>query len=273
MINKGCIYWDESSRGAHSNLARTPYVRGRWVGEKTVNGKRVRMRSTDYNKVLRFLGREPKKDEMVLNGLIPVKSHPDYFVDVTSAKVFSYKHGKLHEMKQRTTPQGHKWVEMHTNGKKSSISVNRLMYAALHGIDVDVMPKDIVVRCSEERGYYLEYRENVVMQNRRKQTIITATIERNIRESELMLGYYTNGEVMKVTEYVLGLGERLKRYATGLFHCTPDRAKFLADCSIDKFLSCLKDGSLHSTSITGTLRGYVRVAYKMQAITKPYIEN
>lgn len=45
MSSNGCIYWDESSRGAHGNLAQTSYVRGRWVGEKTVNGKRVRMRS------------------------------------------------------------------------------------------------------------------------------------------------------------------------------------------------------------------------------------
>jgi hypothetical protein len=35
--NKGCIYWDESSRGVSIDIPR-----GRWVGERLENGKRVR---------------------------------------------------------------------------------------------------------------------------------------------------------------------------------------------------------------------------------------
>jgi hypothetical protein len=53
--NQGCIYWDESSRGYHGNEGRTPYKRGRWVGERMVDGRRVRMRSVDYDKVLQWL--------------------------------------------------------------------------------------------------------------------------------------------------------------------------------------------------------------------------
>ena len=53
--NKGCLYWDESSRGYHGNEGHTPYKRGRWVAEKRIDGRLVRKRSTDMQKCLDFL--------------------------------------------------------------------------------------------------------------------------------------------------------------------------------------------------------------------------
>ena len=58
-MNKGCMYWDESSRGYNCSNSGKPKKRGRWVGERNINGKRVRMRSTDFNKVMAWMRLDP----------------------------------------------------------------------------------------------------------------------------------------------------------------------------------------------------------------------
>lgn len=54
-MSKGTIYWDDSSRGYNASSTGTPHKRGRWVGERNENGRRVRFRSTDYRKVLTWV--------------------------------------------------------------------------------------------------------------------------------------------------------------------------------------------------------------------------
>lgn len=49
---KGCLYWDESSRGIKNGK---PDKRGRWCAEMVVNDRRVRMRSSDINRCMKFL--------------------------------------------------------------------------------------------------------------------------------------------------------------------------------------------------------------------------
>lgn len=51
-MNKGCLYWDETSRGTKNGK---PDIRGRWCAEKRIDGRRVRKRSTDMKKCLEFL--------------------------------------------------------------------------------------------------------------------------------------------------------------------------------------------------------------------------
>ena len=53
------MYWDESSRGYNCSNSGKPKKRGRWVGERNINGKRVRMRSTDFNKVMAWMRLDP----------------------------------------------------------------------------------------------------------------------------------------------------------------------------------------------------------------------
>lgn len=50
--NKGCLYWDESSRGIKNGKRDK---RGRWCAEKRIDGRLVRKRSTDIQKCLDFL--------------------------------------------------------------------------------------------------------------------------------------------------------------------------------------------------------------------------
>lgn len=51
-MNKGCIYWDEGNRGMKNGK---PDHRGRWVAEKMIDGRRVRVRSGNMQRCLDFL--------------------------------------------------------------------------------------------------------------------------------------------------------------------------------------------------------------------------
>lgn len=274
MSAKGCIYWDESSRGYHGNSGRTPYVRGRWVGEKTVNGKRVRMRSTDYEKVMRFLGMEPDKDATILNGLTPLKGFPDYYADIANGEIYSYVHGKVRKMKGHTDGRGNRSVYLSRDKKRVVRSLNRVLFAAIRGIDVDIIPDDIIVQCSEEKGYYIELKSKAAQIRQKKcHTGVAVTIERNMMENELLLGYYTNGDIIRIMEYVLSLSEDMVKDVQRRYNCVQERARFITDLVTDEFLTSLKDGTMAYTNITKALKNMLYEAYKRERSMYEYNDN
>ena len=274
MSAKGCIYLDESSRGYHSNSGRTPYVRGRWVGEKTVNGKRVRMRSTDYEKVMRFLGMEPDKDTTILNGLTPLKGYPNYYADIANGEIYSYVHGKVCKMKGHTDGRGNRSVYLSRDKKKVVRSLNRVLFAAIRGIDVDIIPDDIIVQCSEEKGYYIELKSKAAQIRRKKcHTGVAVTIERNMMESELLLCYYTNGDIIRIMEYVLSLSEDMVKEVQRRYNCVQEKARFITDLVTDEFLASLKDGTMAYTNITKALKNMLYEAYKRERSMYEYNDN
>ena len=273
MSAKGSIYWDESSRGCHNNSGRTPYVRGRWVGEKTINGKRVRMRSTDYEKVMRFLGMEPEKDTTILNGLTPLKGFPNYYADIANGEIYSYIHGKVRKLKGHEDGGGMRSVYLSRDKKKVVRSLNRVLFAAVRGIDVDIIPDDLIVQCSEEKGYYVELKSKDQAQRKKCQTGIAVTIERNMMESELLLGYYTKGDIIRIMEYVLSLSEDMVKDVQKRYNCLQEKARFVTDLAIDEFLASLKDGTMVSTSITRALKTMLHAAYKRERSTYEYNDN
>ena len=273
MSAKGCIYWDESSRGYHNNSWHTPYVRGRWVGEKKINGKRVRMRSTDYAKVMRFLDMEPEKDTTILNGLTPLKGLPNYYADIANGEIYSYFHGKVHKMKGHKNAVGERSICFRRDKKQVVRSLNRVLFAAVRGIDVDIIPDDLIVQCSEKKGYYVELKSEARMQRKKSQTGIAVTIERNMMESELLLGYYTKGDIIMVMEYVLSLSEDMVKAVQKRYNCVQEKARFVTDLTIDEFLISLKDGTMASTNITRTLKTMLHAAYKRERSTYEYNDN
>lgn len=53
---KGSIYWDESSKGIRNGEQRK---QSRWVAERIVKGRRIRMRSANYERCLAWLEGRP----------------------------------------------------------------------------------------------------------------------------------------------------------------------------------------------------------------------
>ena len=102
-MNKGTIYYDESSRGT-----AYPRPRGRWVGERIDNGKRVRMRSTNYDKVLKWITGDARECNR-----IELKGLPGYSIDVERKEVF----GKRGMLKGIMNSAGQRQYELFPDGK------------------------------------------------------------------------------------------------------------------------------------------------------------
>ena len=88
--NKGCLYWDESSRGIKCGKQDK---RGRWCAEKRVGGRLVRMRSPDIQKCIDFLNDCDEVDEL----------KPQRKVDVPTLydRRFMVRKGNIYTMEQR----------------------------------------------------------------------------------------------------------------------------------------------------------------------------
>lgn len=231
------------------------------------------MRSTDYVKVMRFLGMEPDKDTTILNGLTPLKGFPNYYADIANGEIYSYVHGKVHKLKGHEDGRGKRSVCISRDKKKVVRSLNRVLFAAIRGIDVDIIPDDIIVQCSEEKGYHIELKSNAQMQWKKCQTGIAVTIERNMMESELLLGYYTKGDIIRIMEYVLSLSEDMVKEVQKHYNCVQEKARFVTDLAIEEFLTSLKDGTMLSSNITRALKTMLHTAYKRERSTYEYNDN
>lgn len=187
------IYWDESSRGYHGNQGHTPYTRGRWVGEKMVNGKRVRMRSRDYDKVVAWVnGTKPERKGLPLKGL------PCYSVDVERREVYG-KNGQV--MKGRQDGQ----YCISRDNVRHTVTWNRLAYAALHGIDVMKIPKDIVVDY-RDGDYVLTYQGDKTRAIHAERTdqrrrVIMDTLSHRKREIDILRRYYETKDTQELVTY------------------------------------------------------------------------
>lgn len=190
------IYWDESSRGYHGNQGHTPYTRGRWVGEKMVNGKRVRMRSRDYDKVVAWVnGTKPERKGLPLKGL------PCYSVDVERREVY----GKNGQVMKGRKMRNSMVYRISRDNVRHAVTWNRLAYAALHGIDVMKIPKDIVVDYRDGE-YVLTYRGDKTRAIHAERTyqrrrVIMDTLDHRKREIDILKRYYNTKDTQELVTY------------------------------------------------------------------------
>lgn len=244
----GTIYYDESSRGYHNNTpARTPYRRGRWVGEKMVEGKRVRMRSADYNKVVHWL-----KGSICNNNLIELKA-TWYKVDVTTGDIY----GRGGRRLKPNYASGFKRFHISIDGKKYCISANRIQYAALHNIDVRKIPNDVLVISDDGELKLINKREfaSKIMTNihHTRRENVTKMLLRREKEVQLLLDYYENGS-REAIQYALMQTDVLVKYILGRRMVGYERAIDIAAEAVEHFIDGLEKGAVVKCDITHALR-------------------
>lgn len=243
--NKGCIYWDESSRGVSIDRPR-----GRWVGERLENGKRVRMRSTNYNNVLKWvMGNKTDCNRRQIKGF------PDYSIDIERREVFG----------RRDTPMK---GEMRSNKqifrlKKDKvtyhISFNRLAYAALHDIDPRKIPTDIVV--VEINGKYIlqnicdfQVEHNQRMRKNKRQRIDNILNKRRL-EIDILQRYYQTHDTTEIVTYVTkDIFESMVLKVLEKNHCGMQRATDIVIDAQERFLQRVINGNLPTISIGPTIQ-------------------
>lgn len=282
-MNKGCIYWDESSRGYNCSNAGTKHKRGRWVGEKNVNGRRVRMRSTDFDRVMAWINQEhgtgndgrykrPKTplEKVDAAKLTPIVGMP-YSADVEGfylVNKFGYK--------LKPTPSGRRKgnyvFKVSIDRKQHSISANRIMYAALHGISPFVIPESIVVSRTDNGDYVLKHKSNQTREassvmHRSQRLGIIDSLQTRMQEMQLLQQYYATGNMSEVIAYTIQQTDNLVSYIRYNFSLGKQNSVDVATEAVDWFCRKIENGNIAVTAIFASLKHRARdiiAAHKQQ---------
>lgn len=257
MKQQGTIYFDESSRGYHHNVGHTPYTRGRWVGEKTVDGRRLRMRSTDYTKVVNWLNQFETKRKKVradINGLTQVMGFSDYYVDLENRTVYRKNGLKI----QGYLMRGRRYYSLSDDGKRKRISHSRLFYAVLHSINPNCIPSCLIVKqdsygnpclVDKKKDAGSLYRSSI--EKRKK------SFELKVIEDNLLLEYYKKGTSASIINYIMDIQSKLIGYTIKTHRVNMDKAKDVTFEAIELFCQRLRDGVMVPGSISGTIKTYI----------------
>ena len=252
MSSRGTIYWDESSRGKNGSNANTDKRRGRWVGERLENWRRVRIRSTDYDKVLAWI-QHGAIDNTDIRQLVGMK----YKVNIRTGDVIGCG-GKI------LTPhsKGGITYTLSKRGKHYSVTHNRIMYAAIHNIDVLKMPTDIVVSKTDE-GYKLMYRTDLSSRcaekvNAAKRSNIIHSLYQSQKELHILKNYYETGQTAEIIAYGMDQFDVTIRYLLKYYTVNIQTASDVAAEAIEQFCELTISGKLSTLSITGYIRNLSR---------------
>lgn len=247
-MERGTIYWDESSRGKNCSHANTDKRRGRWVGERRENGRRVRFRSTDYDKVLAWIQHEAI-DNTDIRQLVGMK----YKVNIRTGDVIGCG-GKI------MTPHGKGGCiyTLFKRRKRYSVTHNRIMYAAIHNIDVLKMPTDLVVSKTDE-GYKLMYRKDISSRcakkvNAAKRSNIIHMLIHSQKEQHILKSYYETGNTSEIIAYGMNSFDVTVRYLLKYYTLSIQTASEVAAEAIEQFCERIISGKASTLSITGYIR-------------------
>ena len=263
------IYWDESSRGYHGNQGHTPYTRGRWVGEKMVNGKRVRMRSRDYDKVVALVnGTKPERKGLPLKGL------PCYSVDVERREVY----GKNGQVMKGRKDRNSVLYRISLDNVRHTVTWNRLAYAALHGIDVMKIPKDIVVdyRDGDYVLTYLGDKMRTIHAERtdQRRRVIMDTLSHRKREIDILRRYYETKDTQELVTYATqecfnGMVQHVMKERK----CQMQRAVDVVLEATERFLQRVTSEDVPVISISSNISWLCHQALKEQRKKREYNDN
>lgn len=262
--NKGCIYWDESSRGVSIERPR-----GRWVGERLENGKRVRMRSTNYDNVLKWVMGNTRDCNR-----IDLKGFPGYSIDIERKEVF----GKRGIPMKGEVKHRHMVFKLEKDKVKYTISFNRLAYAALHGINPRKIPTDIVV--VESNGQYVlqnisdfQVAHNQRMRKDKRQRIDNILNKRRL-EIDILQRYYQTRDTTEIVTYVTkDIFENMVLKVLGKNHCGMQRATDIVTDAQERFLQRVIDGNLPTISISATIQALCNQCTAETARKREYNDN
>lgn len=265
--NQGCIYWDESSRGTKYDRPR-----GRWVGERLENGKRVRMRSTNYDNVLQWVTGNKRACNRT-----PLKGMPEYSIDVDRQEVFGKRGQLMKGQKQINRPTTY-YTLSPSDSEKCIISFYRLAYAALHGIDPRTIPSNMTVDY-EDGEYRLMYLGDLKSKRndrcrREKRHKINATLRKRKHEIEILQRFYATGDSAELVTYTAkDIFDNLVTHVMSRRHCSLERATDVVLDATEQFLHRATESDVPIISISPTIQGLCLRALKDGGRKREYNDN
>lgn len=225
------------------------------------NGRRVRMRSTDYNKVLQWVENGP-----VAKTLPRIKDFSHYTVDVKNRIVYN-KWGKA--MRGRLL-DGDQVYRLCCQGNKFDARFNRIAYAVLHDIGVTQIPDTICVNYKDGE-YTLQHKSDKMaetMERRRvhNRKFISDSLAKRKRETEILQRFYRTGNQSELVQYVsVDIFDSLVNRIRALRHCHLDRAVEVVVAGTERFLDRATSRGVPFVTISSSIVAICRHEIKEEA--------
>lgn len=267
-MSKGTIYYDESSRGLNCSCAGTEKKRGRWVGEKIIDGRRVRMRSTNLNRVLAWLN---DLNSCNLQNTVNLKGYPHYKVDIKREVIYGYNGKPLRGSRER---EGWTTIfRLKRDGKCYPFSLGRIIFAATNGLSPEDIPDNVRAVRGEDGMWTLRYASeeqadrNRALSQRLRNNMVVALSKREV-ETKLLKEYYQSGETNLIIQYIISQTEDIIKYVSRTYHLSPSTTFDIATHAIERFCQKICKHSNIMTSITYHIRAMCRQILKERRNTK-----
>lgn len=257
-MNKGTLYYEETT--SYRRKDGTPGKKGRWVGEILVDGRRVRMRSTNYRNVLLFLQnkRTPRRNAATPDkeNLRIVRDLPGYWVDITNGDVYNKDFKK---MTISNMTKGGGFLNMYREGQRYTIQKNRLWYAAINRLRYFNIPSSVVVTIGENgmpqamsQSEHSELSSQKLKENRRKN--IDKMLDAVIYEADMLKTFYQTNDVGPILLYLVEKRDIMVSKTMQGRCCSKQKAEDLFEVSLDKIIDQLVNGNSYITALTSRLK-------------------
>lgn len=273
-MQKGTIYYDTSSKGSRGG--KTSSFMRKWCAEITVNGRRLRRRSSDREELERWLEeiytampRSRKK-----GATTPIVGFPLYSIDLNNRVVYG-KNGR--QLKAVKTKPVHYRLSA-PDGTRHDFNLARIVYAAQNGLNPTIIPSDVVIILGDDGKLTFQNKQdlhNKVLARCRRQHMASC-IKRTevcVKEGKMLLDYYRTGNSSELMTYVLLMHEELVTHLRKQRQLGREHAEDIVLEAIEQYCQRISDRTIYATNVTNYLHFACSRLYFQKFRNREYNDN
>ena len=219
---------------------------------------------TDHTEEPRGLYKRPKthREKVDISRLTPIVGMP-YYADVEGFYIANESGRRINPHLAGRKKRVYRFV-LSIDKQRCTLSANRVMYAAIHGISPYQIPNTMVVVRTDEGEYRLQTKSEYGREFAEKAYItkkenVAQRLESKMHEAQILQRFYQTGDRSELVAYVIGKTEKLALYLRYLYSFGKERSMDTAMEAVDWFCQRIEDRNIAVTAIYGSLKQRARL--------------
>ena len=197
--------------------------------------------------------------------LLPVPGAPGYRIDCENQVAYKF-NGYLKKISDRTK---YKVVNLHIDGQQHVTTIFRMMYCAMHGIDITKIPKDVCIGI--RNGVVTVVTRKEATEKRFHNIRRRQDLDKYMRNTELIKLYY-NGDTQPMLDELQKIEKYVKFHFINTYGLSEERAEIVAAYGVNRYLDRLAEG-LPNPYIMGCVIRYGRGENNRLSKQRTFIDN
>ena len=201
-----------------------------------------------------------------------IKGFPFYLMDVSEGVVYSFKNGKK-KLSGHLRPDGTIVYSMQdADGRKRTIQKNRIWYACLHDIAVDIIPDDLNVVNVNGKLKLLDkqslWRIMYTKKCENSKELRMRLLDIKEREITILRECYQSGDHTEVLRYCESLRDKLCDRFSKKYRVIRKTAEQIFDCALELMIHYIDSPTSHFSELTSCMIGLMSKEYMTRKKTK-----